>query len=136
MHMKRNIVVVFIGFLFVCACLIGIYWWMAVRIDYAAIDYIKTMQRGPNNFSDLAGDIGVTSIDDLGFEVKGDFDVLIHYGKQVIRVNKNCLNSDEWKRKVAAIGIEVKFKLDEDGHVEKYRITYWGEPITEWSLVT
>lgn len=136
MHLKRNIIITFIGLLFVSLCLILIYWWMFVRIDYAAIDYIKTMQRGPNNFSDLAGDIGVESIDDIGFEVKGKFDILIHYGKQVIRCNKSCLESQEWKTKAKAIGIEVKFKLDEDGNVVAYRVTYWGDPVQEWSLVT
>ncbi|MCM1215072.1 MAG: hypothetical protein NC548_11195 [Lachnospiraceae bacterium] len=135
MHMKRNIIVVFIGICIVCAALIGIYWWMYVRIDYAAIDYIKSMQRGANNFSDLAGDIGVTDINDLGFEVKGKFDILIHYGKQVIRCNKNCLNSKEWKQKAKAIGIEVKFRINKDESID-YRVTYWGEPIQEWSLVT
>ena len=135
MHLKRNIIITFIGLCFICVCLIGIYWWMYIRIDYAAIDYIKTMQKGPNNFSDLAGDIGVEDINDLGFEVKGKLNILIHYGKQVIRVNKNCLASEEWKRKAKAIGIVVKFKVDEDGNYQ-YRVTYWDDPITEWSLVT
>lgn len=135
MHMKRNIIVTFVALCLVCAVLIGIYWWMYVRIDMSAIDYIKTMQKGPNNFSDLAGDIGVQSIEDLGFEVKGKLNILIHYGKQVIRVNKNCLNSSEWKTKAKQIGIEVKFKIDDEGEYH-YRVTYWGDPITEWSLVT
>lgn len=135
MHMKRNIIVCFIGLCFVCAVIIGIYWWMYVRIDYSAINYIKTAQRGANNFSDLAGDIGVESVDDLGFEVKGDFDLLIHYGRQVIRCNRNCLNSDEWKRKAKEIGIVVKFRVNDDDSID-YLVTYWGEPITEWSLVT
>lgn len=135
MHMKRNIILTFLGMCIVCVVLVVIYWWMFVRIDYAAIDYIKTMQKGPGKFSDLAGDIGVESVEDLGFEVKGKLNILIHYGKQVIRVNKNCLDSKEWRAKAKAIGIEVKFRIDDDGNY-RYRVTYWGDPIQEWSLVT
>lgn len=136
MHLKRNIVVAFIGLLFMVVVIIGIYYWMYVRIDYSAIDYIKTMQRGANRFSDLAGDIGVESVNDLGFEVKGDYDLLIHYGRQVIKVNKQCLESKEWRQRVGAIGIRIYSKELEDTGEIVYKVTYWDEPIEEWTLIT
>lgn len=136
MHMKRNIAVMAFGMLLAVAALVGIYWYMYWRIDYSTINYIKAAQKGAYNFSDLAGDIDVHELNDLGFEVRGEYDILIHYGRQVIKVNKQCLMSDEWKQRVGAIGIKVQFKKDKDGRPVKYRVTYWDTPIQEWTVVT
>lgn len=132
---KSQIAIAVLGTLLVVAAAVLLYAHLYARIDYSAIDYISTLQKGANSFSDLAGDIAVESVEDLGFEVTGDYQLVIHYGKQIIKVNKNCLTSDEWKLRAGRIGIEVLTHVNEDGTV-LYRVTYWGEPITQWSLVT
>lgn len=134
--LKRNIIIMFVGLVFICIVIIGIYFYEYARIDYSAIDYIKTMQRSANRFSDLAGDIGVESADDLGFEVRGKYDLLIHYGRQVIVVNKRCLMSDEWRQRVGAIGIKVYMREDEETGNVQYKVTYWDTEIDQWTLVT
>lgn len=135
MKISRNIVFAAIAFMFVVFALILVYLYDYTRIDYSSIDYIEGLQKGPSNFLDLSGDIGVESAEDLGYEVKGEFDILIHYGKQVIRVNKQCLDSEEWNRRAAKIGIKVYTKISEETGERLYQVTYWGEKITRWSRV-
>ena len=135
MHIKCNIAIAFVGLLLGCALLVGIYFYMFVRIDYSSIDYIYSFQKGAYVFSDLAGDIGVDSIDDLGFEVKGEYNLVIHYGRQIIKVNKNCFESEEFHRRIKLIGLEIKTHTNEDGTI-LYRVESWGEPIVQWDYVT
>lgn len=135
MKIGRNIVFAAVAMMFVILGLIMIYLYDYTRIDYTAVDYITELQKGPSNFLDLSGDIGVESIDDLGFEVKGEYDILIHYGKQVIRVNKQCLDSEEWNSRVGKIGIKVYTKVSEETGKRMYRVTYWGDKIEQWSRV-
>lgn len=135
-HIKRNILVAFLGLMLVCLALAALYFYEFYRIDYSAIDYIESLQKGPGNFLDLAGDIGVTSADDLGYEIKGRYNIVIHYGKQIIKMNTRCFKSDEYKDRIKRIGLEVKTHdtKDENGTI-LYRITYWGEEIELWSRV-
>ena len=133
--MKHNIVIATIGFILVVLCLVALYLFEYARIDYSTIDYIKSMQKSANNFLDLSGDIGVTSYEDLGFEQKSDYDLLIHYGKQVIKVNKWCLESTAWRNRVGAIGLKVYSRVDPETDKREYRITYWDEEIEQWSRV-
>lgn len=135
MKIKQNIVLAFIGLLLVVGVLVAIYMWDYTRIDYSTIDYIRGLQKAPNNFLDLSGDIDVHSYEDLGYEVKGEYDILIHYGKQIVKVNKQCLESDEWRSRVGEIGIKVYSRLDEETGERLYRITYWNNDIEEWSRV-
>ena len=135
MQLKRNIAIAFIGLMLGVVAIVVIYFYTYLRIDYSAIDYIYSFQKGAFKFNDLANDIGVTSIDDLGFEVKGDYDIIIHYGKQVIKVNKNCLDSKEFHQRISRIGLDIKSHTNEDGTI-LYRIECWGEPIEQWDYVT
>ena len=134
MHLKRNIAVASNGFLLVVLALIGIYVYMNFRIDTSSMEYIRQFQKGAFNFIDLANDIGVSSIDDIGYEVKGKYNILIHYGKQVIKVNERCLRSEDFKAKASAIGLKILTHENEDGTV-MYKITCWDQPCTEWSRV-
>ena len=135
MKIGRNIVFAAIAMLMVIVVLISIYLYDYTRIDYTTIDYIKSLQKGPSNFLDLSGDIGVKSIDDLGFEVKGEYDLLIHYGRQVIKVNKQCLDSEEWVNKASGIGLKVYTKVSEETGKRLYRVTYWDDKVEQWSRV-
>lgn len=135
MKIGRNIIIAALGLFLVVVAIVAIYLYDYMRIDYSTIDYITGLQKGPGNFLDLSGDIDVHSYEDLGFEVKGEYDILIHYGKQVIRVNRQCLESDEWRDKVGKIGIKVYSRVDKETDERLYRITYWGEDIEQWSRV-
>ena len=134
MHIKRNIVVAFVGLVLVCTVLVLLYVYLFYRIDYSSIDYLESFQRGHFVFNDLANDIGVKSIDDLGHEVKSDYNIVIHYGKQVIQVNRRCLESPEFHKRIARIGLVIKSHKNEDGSM-LYRIECWGEPLEQWDYV-
>ena len=135
MKMKYSILIAVFGFIIIVSGLVGLYYFEYSRIDYSAIDYIKSMQKSANNFLDLAGDIGVSSYEDLGFEQKSDYDILIHYGKQVIKVNRKCLESEEWRNRVEAIGLKIYSRVNDETEEREYKITYWGEEIDQWSRV-
>lgn len=134
MHIKRNIAVAATSVFLVVLVLVAMYLYTSYRIDTTSMEYIRQFQKGAFNFIDLANDIDVHSIDDIGYEVKGDYNLLIHYGKQVIKVNKRCLMSDDFKAKAAAIGLKILTHEDEDGNV-LYKITCWDLPCTEWSRI-
>lgn len=122
--------------LFVVIALIGgLYYYMDHRIDYSSIDYIKSCQRGPNNFSDLANSINVQSANDVGYQVKGKYHLNILYGDQVIDIPKPAFFDDEFIRRIGEIGIEFKYKEDPETGEVKYRVTYWDEVIDEYSLI-
>lgn len=135
MHLRSKVVAAVLLLCVVLGTCWGLYYYTSVRIDTSTIEYIESMQKGPNDFLDLANDINVESADDIGYVVEGNYHINIHYGDQVIEMNRNCFSSDSYKAALAQIGIEVKFKENDDGTV-KYRVTYWDTPVTQLSLVS
>lgn len=135
MKIRSQIIFAFILLLGGVLLLVALYMYMYTRIDYTTIDYLKNMQKGAFTFTDLSDDIDVDSIDDLGFEVKSENNIVIHYGRQIIQVNRRCLESAEFHERIAGIGLVIKHKTDEEGVVH-YRIECWGEPVEEWDYVT
>ncbi len=131
---SQIIAVVFILFI-VIGLLAGLYFYMNNRIDYSSIDYIKGCQRGPNNFSDLAGSINVHSADDVGYKINGKYNIDIMYGDMVINIPKPAFFDEEFIQRVGEVGIEYKYKEDPETGLVQYRVTYWGEPIDEYSKV-
>lgn len=115
--------------------LVGLYLFVNNKIDYSTIDYIKEAQRGPNSFSDLANSINVQSADDVGYQVKGKYHLNILYGDMVIDVPKTAFFNDEFIRRIGEIGIEFKYKENEETGQVKYKVTYWGADIDEYSKV-
>lgn len=113
----------------------GLYFFMNNRIDYSSIDYIKSCQRGPNNFSDLANSINVHSADDVGYQVKGKYHLNILYGDMVIDVPKPAFFDDEFQQRIGEIGIKIKYKENEETGEVKYRVTYWDAILDEYSKV-
>lgn len=135
MHLRRNILLGFIGTLIVNILLVLVYYYIFLYVDYSTINYIKSNMRGANSFTDMAGDIKVESADDIGYEVVGEFRLNIRYGEQIVKVNKNCLKSEKWKLAAKGIGLEIKYRVDEETGDIKYKVTYWGTPVTEYSLI-
>lgn len=132
---RVGIVVAFIMFVIVC-CVIGyLYMWSTYSPDYSAINHIKTNMRGPNIFSDLSNDIDVDGPDDIGFIVKGEYHLEIHYGKQIITVTRNCFFDEKYKAALAEIGIEIKYHVNDDGSI-MYRVTYWDDVVDEYTRVS
>lgn len=133
MHLRAKIAmsVTFLIIVLGSCCLL--YYYTSVRVDTSTIDYIKSMQKHPNEFLDLASDINVESADDVGYVVKGDYYLVIHYGSQVFEMNRNCFKSDDYINRLKSIGIKVYHK-EKDGKI-LYKVTYWDDPVTEWSLV-
>lgn len=134
-QMRSQIISALFILLIVLAGLGGLYFYMTNRIDYSTIDYIKECQRGPNSFSDLANSINVQSVNDVGYQVKGKYHINIMYGDMVIDVPKPAFFDDEFIRRIGEIGIEYKFKENEETGEVKYRVTYWGEVCDEYSLI-
>ena len=133
MHIKRNIGVAFTGLALVVTVLVIIYAYLFNRVDYSTLDYIARYQKGAFRFMDLAGDICVTSVDDIGYVVKGKYDIVIHYGKQVIAMHESCFNDETFRKKCKAIGLVVLTHEDEDTGEVMYKVTCWDQPVTEWS---
>lgn len=118
----------------VAGALLAFYFFTEHRIDYSAIDHIKELQMGPNHFSDISGDICVNSADDVGFEVKGDYNLIVYYGKQVIKIPPEAFQSQEFRDALGKIGIKLYYRVGDDGTI-MYKVTYWDEPIDQYSLV-
>ena len=122
-----------LGLLIVIVAGGGLYFFTEFRIDYSAIDHIKNLQKAPNNFMDLAGDIKVEGPDDIGFIVKGKYNLIIYYGQQRIKMTPACFKSDEYKQRLADIGVVVYTHVNDDDTVQ-YKVTYWGEDVDQYSL--
>ena len=133
-RMGAQVIVALIGIALVVVALVALYWFDYTRIDYSAINHIKELQIAPNNFSDLSGDIGVSSVDDIGYKIEGDYNLSIYYGKQVIKVPPTAFKSEDFRKRLKEIGIEMFHHVNEDGSI-LYRVTYWGEATEEYSLV-
>lgn len=133
MSMKYRIGVAVFGLMLGIGALVGLYIYSTQRIDYSAIDYIKEMQTGQNEFLDLANDIGVKSADDLGYKVNSDYNLTIFYGQQTIEVSRAAFESEEFRERLKQIGVEIKSKTSDDSI--KYQVTYWGVPIDRFDLV-
>lgn len=134
-RMRAQVILALVSIIGVAGLLIAIYMFTYSRIDYTAIDHIESLQKGPNSFADLSGDIGVTSVDDLGFTVEEDYHLIIYYGKQVIKVPPAAFESTEFRDALKRIGIEIFHHVNDDGSI-LYKVTYWGEPIDKFSLVS
>lgn len=136
MSMKTRIATAAIALLLVLGAAVGIYIWMDYgRIDYSTIDYISTMQKGRNQFNDLGNDINVESVDDIGYIINGYYMIDIHYGDQIITMNKKCFEDKMFRSKLERIGIKVYTHEDENQNVQ-YKVTYWGEDVQEYSLIS
>ena len=131
---RTQILLAFLGLLLVIAALIGVYVYQSTYVNTSTIEYIYSMQKSPNKFLDLANDINVSSVDDIGFIVNGEYNINIHYGSQIIEMNKNCFNSDAYRNELSKIGIKVFTHVNEDSSV-LYRVTYWDEDVDQYSFM-
>lgn len=134
-RMRGQIFAALVSLFVVIAALVGLYLFMNNRIDYSTIDYIESCQRGPNSFSDLAGSINVSSADDIGYQVKGKYHLLVKYGDMSIDIPKTAFFNDEFITRIGKIGIQFKYKEDPETGEIKYRVTYWDEVVDEYSRV-
>lgn len=133
---KYRILVAGIGLTIVFAALLGvIYYMMYMRVDTATLDYLASLQKGKYTFNDVGQDICVESIDDIGYIIKGKYNLNIYYGKRVIEMNKACFKSDKFREALDKVGLKVLTHENEDGEV-LYKVTSWGEEIEEFSKVT
>ena len=135
MHVKTRILVPTIGILLLVTILLGMLFYMHLKVDYSSIDHIKELQKSPNEFNDLSGDIDVHSYEDLGFIVNSRYNISIYYGRQIIEMNPSCFKSEEYRERLCEIGIKVYTRVSEEtGNVE-YKVTYWGDEIDQFTRV-
>lgn len=136
MNIRSKVAAATIALVIVLGAAVGIYVYMDYgRVDYSTIDYIKKMQKGRNQFNDLGHDINVESVDDIGYIVNGYYMIDIHYGDQIITMNKKCFEDKTFREKLEGIGIKVLTHEDDDQNVQ-YRVTYWGDIVQEFSLIS
>jgi hypothetical protein len=134
MKIKQQILIAAFALFLGVAALVSIYAYMSLRIDTSTIEHIKTLQRSPGKFIDPGNEINVDSIDDIGFIVLDDYSINIYYGDQVIEMNRNCFKSEAYRNLLSEIGIDVYTHENDDGTI-LYKVTYWGEEITQFSRV-
>lgn len=132
--MKKRIFVAALGLLICIAALLLLYGYVDTRVDTSTIEYIESLQTSPNVFVDLANDINVSSANDIGFIVEGDYHILIYYGGQIIDMTKNCFESEEYKQLLRRIGIKVYTHVNDDASI-LYKVTYWDEEVEQYSRV-
>lgn len=136
MNVKWKIFFASVGFIFVMVALVGFYYFTETRMDMSTVEYIQSMQSSPNQFLDLANDINVSSAEDLGYIVEGNYSINIMYGDQIIRMTKKCFESKEYRQEIAKIGLKVYVHVDEnDPENILYRVTYWDDPVEELSRI-
>lgn len=136
MNVKWKIFFASVGFIFVMVALVGFYYFTETRMDMSTVEYIQSMQSSPNQFLDLANDINVSSAEDLGYIVEGNYSINIMYGDQIIRMTKKCFESKEYRQEIAKIGLKVYVHVDEnDPEKILYRVTYWDDPVKELSRI-
>lgn len=136
MNVKWKIFFASVGFIFVMVALVGFYYFTETRMDMSTVEYIQSMQSSPNQFLDLANDINVSSAEDLGYIVEGNYSINIMYGDQIIRMTKKCFESKEYRQEIAKIGLKVYVHVDEnDPENILYRVTYWDDPVGELSRI-
>ena len=135
MHLRAKIPLCVALLVIVLGACCGLYYYTSVRVDTSTIEYIESMQKGPNKFLDLARDINVESVDDIGYIVTGEYSLNIYYGDQVIYMNRNCFKSSEYRDALATIGIRVLSKKLDDGSII-YKVTYWDDPVVELTHVS
>ena len=131
MHMKSRIAIAFVGLSIFVIALLGLFYYMTNRVDLSTVNHIAELQTAANEFSDPSGEIQVKSADDIGYYVNSDYNISIHYGRQVIEMNRNCFESEEFRAGLGKIGIRVLTREEEDGTV-LYRVTYWDTPVDQY----
>lgn len=132
--MKQRIIIAVAMFILAGVGIAAVYFVMAFRVDTSVIDNIKANQKAPNKFLEGSDEVGVKSVDDIGFVVRGELNIEIHYGKQTILMTRRCFDSPNFIQKLGEIGIEVKWKQMADKSY-KYRVTYWGETVTQYDIL-
>lgn len=128
----KMVLAITIVILAACA-LVGIFYYMYTKVDYTSVDYILQYQDGPMNFNDVSNTICAYSPDDCGYKVLDDMRLDIQYGKMMIHVVPKAFEDAQFMAKLKRIGIEIKFKHNEETGEYQYKVTYWGEPIDEYS---
>ena len=103
------------------------------RPDMTTIETIKANMKSPGKFYTAETTVCVDSVDDLGYICK-DTHINLYYGKVLVNIPYKSLNDEEYMKALEEIGIKVYSREDESGDVH-YKLTYWGDTITEWSRV-
>lgn len=136
MNIKWRVLVASIFMFIAVAVLGGLYAYMTYfRVNYGPLNHILDLQSSPGEFMDIGNDINVSSPDDVKYIVNGNYLIDIHFGDQIISMNKECFKDDEYRSKLDQIGIKVLTHEDEETGKVKYKITYLGERIEQLSRV-
>ena len=110
------------------------YFMITYSADDSSLDYMISLQRGPFNFNDTAGDIAAYGPEDVGWSMKDNGDIIIYYGKMIIVVNEQAKKDEQFQYKLKRVGIDIQEKQGKDGK-PIYKIKVWDNPIEEWTYV-
>ena len=132
-HMKASIILTGLIILLVGIGYLGVQYFSDTKVDYTAINEIKSSMLSPGVFYRGESTVCVESVDDLGF-VRKSSSINLYYGKIVVNIPYKALDNSEFMKALSDIGITVYTRQNDEGDTE-YRLTYWGEPIEEWSRV-
>lgn len=103
------------------------------KLDYSAIETIKSNMRGPGRFYTGETTVCVDSVDDIGYVLKPSA-INLYYGKILVNIPYSALKDEEYLTALSEIGIKIYTRVDEEENTQ-YRITYWDETVQEWSRV-
>lgn len=95
--------------------------------DYNALNMIRSRIDGRNRLIDYDNEIGVESIEDIGFKVK-DNKIYLTYGKVQFELGDKELLDKDFLTGLKQIGIEIKRNSKGE-----YILYYWGEKVQKWA---
>lgn len=132
MKIGYKILICVFGILLMTIGIILVNYTLSSSPDVSTIKHIRETIKN----DDIAGEIGVSSADDIGFYVKGEYNILIYYGRQTINVTRKAFFSKEYREELSTIGIEIQYRVDEETGEILYRVLYRGTPVDQYSYVT
>lgn len=119
---------IILGMIVCCGFFFAYYYFNTTltNTNYSILNTIRSKIDGRQELKDYDNEIGVKSIDDIGFTIKKD-KIYLYYGKMEFELGSKELMDEEFMNGMKQIGIEIKKKKN-----GKYKITYWGKDVREW----
>lgn len=128
--MKSRIIVIGIVVLLAGVGVAGLWFYLGRKPDTSVLEDIADKLK----HNDISNEVNCRSVDDCGFEVKGEYNIVLKYGDMRIIISRAAFFDEEFNARLADIGIKIQYRSDDNGVIQ-YRLTYYGETITEYSIL-
>ena len=102
---------IILGMIVCCGFFFAYYYFNTTltNTNYSILNTIRSKIDGRQELKDYDNEIGVKSIDDIGFTIKKD-KIYLYYGKMEFELGSKELMDEEFMNGMKQIGIEIKKK--------------------------